>query len=96
MKALTDIILTKASESKNKVIELDGTETAMFYDERECWQDEILVESKMGKEVQLPWRSLPSRMHAEERYFAKNGTEIKPAFDFWGLSNSLRGILNVN
>lgn len=95
MKTLTENLLAKARKSKDKVIELDGTETALFYDERHIWEGDIVVKASMGEEVQLPWRPLPTRMHAEERYFV-NGTEIKPAFGFWGLGNRLRGIGNVN
>lgn len=76
---------------------LDREETAAFYDERQHWGKDIKVVSRMGDYVTLPWRALPSRAHVQERYFV-NGTEIKPAFAYWGLANQLRprGTKDVN
>jgi len=71
------------------IIELDRKETVKFFDEREHWGKNVHVRQRLGSIMDLPWKPLPSRGYVKERYFI-NESEIKPAFDYWGLANSVR------
>ncbi|AIX13042.1 hypothetical protein HWB57_gp041 [Erwinia phage vB_EamM-Bue1] len=92
---LTKELIQRAEGMVQQTITLSGPETAQFFDERPHWPECVSVSQRPGKIIQLPWKALPNRAHTEERYFI-NGSEVKPAFAFWGLANSVRGRNNVN
>lgn len=87
---LTHELIDQAKDGP-EVIALDREQTAQFYDERGHWGKDVRVSKKKGDLMILDWMATPERRgYTKERYFINN-TEIKPAFDFWGLANTVRG-----
>lgn len=88
MNTLLQELIEKAES--HALIELDRTQTAQFFDEREHWGTDVRVSQKKGDPLHIEWMASPNRRsYTKERYFI-GSSEIKPAFAYWSLANAVR------
>uniref|UniRef100_A0AAU8KX15 Uncharacterized protein n=1 Tax=Serratia phage Kevin TaxID=3161161 RepID=A0AAU8KX15_9CAUD len=85
----------QAVAGSQRLIHLDREDTAKFFDSRSAWGSDVKVQQSSGQMIKLPWRTLPTRLHTQERYFV-GAVEVVPSFDFFGLANSYRNHKHVS